>query len=211
MQFGGDKVCWKVNWFVFKLKPRCITIFVVGNNPVFWPMHPNCRNWCPATTLGMFFWVWFDLWRLPRETVSKSCSLLKVMLLFYNKLVHSLLHPTHAKKSIFLCAENMSNKILPQGGDQFSGDPCSVFHIFVLWHLTDTKQIGKDWGNPHKEKNMLIWAFLKQRFNPRCFLPKMQNIFRIVGLDVLTMTMVRNYSEMVFWWNFYFDGEIWWK
>ena len=89
-QFGEDNICWKVNRFVFKLKPRCITIFVVGNNPVSWPMHPNCRNWCPATTLGMFFWVWFDLWRLPRETVSKSCSLLKVMLLFYNKLVHSL-------------------------------------------------------------------------------------------------------------------------
>ena len=29
----------------------------------------------------MFFWVWFDLWRLPRETVSKSCSLLEVILL----------------------------------------------------------------------------------------------------------------------------------
>ena len=35
----------------------------------------------PCDSLGMYFWVWFDLWRLPRETVSKSCGLLEVILL----------------------------------------------------------------------------------------------------------------------------------
>ena len=43
---------------------------VIGNNPLSGPMQLNCWNWCPATTLGIIFWVWFDLWRLPRETVS---------------------------------------------------------------------------------------------------------------------------------------------
>ena len=66
-QFGGKSTCWKVICFQ---KPRCITITVIGNIPVSELMQPNCRDWCPATTLGMFFWVWFDLWRLLRETVS---------------------------------------------------------------------------------------------------------------------------------------------
>ena len=54
---------------------------VIGNTPLSGLMQLNCRNWCPATTLGIIFWVWFDLWRLPRETVSKPCSLLEVILL----------------------------------------------------------------------------------------------------------------------------------
>ena len=52
-------------------------------------MQPNCGNWCPATALGMIFWVRFDLWRLLWETVPFSCSLLEVVLLLNNKLVHS--------------------------------------------------------------------------------------------------------------------------
>ena len=51
---------------------------VTGNNPLSRPMQQNCRNWCPATTLGMIFWVWFDLWRLLWETISNSCSVLEV-------------------------------------------------------------------------------------------------------------------------------------
>ena len=38
---------------VFKQKPGCITITVIGNVPVSKLMQLNCRNWCPATTLGM--------------------------------------------------------------------------------------------------------------------------------------------------------------
>ena len=77
---GPEKaVLWKwIFWSVFKQKPGCITsdrkYSVVRANAT------NCRNWCPATTLGMSFWVWFDLWRLLRETVSKCCSLLEVIL-----------------------------------------------------------------------------------------------------------------------------------
>ena len=58
------------------------SLYVVRNILDSGPMQPNSWNWCPATTLGTLFWAWFDLWRLPRETVSKACSLLKVILLF---------------------------------------------------------------------------------------------------------------------------------
>ena len=75
---------------VLKQKPGCVTITVMGNIPDFGPMWPNCRNWCPATILGMTFWVWLDLWRFPWETVSKSSSLLEAFmfafLLHFNKL-----------------------------------------------------------------------------------------------------------------------------
>ena len=50
-QFGGNNVSWKVV-SVPKQKPGCVT-FCDGNNPVSGPMQPNCRNWCPATTLGI--------------------------------------------------------------------------------------------------------------------------------------------------------------
>ena len=50
-QFGGNNISWKVV-SVPKQKPGCVT-FCDGNNPVSGPMQPNCRNWCPATTLGI--------------------------------------------------------------------------------------------------------------------------------------------------------------
>ena len=78
-QFGENNICWEVIFFQAEAWMSCI--LCEGNIPVSGLMQPNCRNWFPATTLGMFFWVWFDLWRLPWETVSISCSLLEVILL----------------------------------------------------------------------------------------------------------------------------------
>ena len=66
---------------VLKQKPGCVTITVMGNIPDFGPMWPNCRNWCPATILGMTFWVWFDLWRFPWETVSSPALYWKLLCL----------------------------------------------------------------------------------------------------------------------------------
>ena len=45
----------------------------------------------------MFFWVWFDLWRLPWETVSKPCSLLEVLLLCTINLSSLYDHHTYIK------------------------------------------------------------------------------------------------------------------
>ena len=39
-QFGGNNISWKVV-SVPKQKPGCVT-FCDGNNPVSWPMQPNC-------------------------------------------------------------------------------------------------------------------------------------------------------------------------
>ena len=74
----GEK-CLLKSYFLFLKTEAWMYHRVIGNNPLSGPMYQqNCRNWCPATTLGMIFWVWFDLWRLLRETVSTCCSLLKV-------------------------------------------------------------------------------------------------------------------------------------
>ena len=78
-QFGENNICWEV--IFFQAEAWMSYILCEGNIPVSGLMQPNCRNWFPATTLGMLFWVWFDLWRLPWETVSISCSLLKVIML----------------------------------------------------------------------------------------------------------------------------------
>ena len=50
---------------------------VMGNIPESGPLQPDYRDWCTATILGTSFWVWFDLWRFPWETVSKSSILLE--------------------------------------------------------------------------------------------------------------------------------------
>ena len=93
---------------------------VIGNVPVSGLMQPNCRNWCPATTLGMFFWVWFDLWRLPRETVSKSCRLLEVILLItlnLSSLTSCILlfrcgYQFHLKWDVFFTTQNHVDQML---------------------------------------------------------------------------------------------------
>ena len=85
-QFPKRQFWWKLHLLksdmCFQAEAWMSHILSEGNIPVSGLKQPNCRNWCPATTLWMLFWVWFDLWRLPWETVSKSCSLLEVILLF---------------------------------------------------------------------------------------------------------------------------------
>ena len=75
------KTTFAEKWYFFQAEAWMSCILCEGNIPVSGLMQPNCRNWFPATTLGMLFWVWFDLWRLPWETVSIACSLLEVILL----------------------------------------------------------------------------------------------------------------------------------
>ena len=75
------KTTFAEKWYFCQAEAWMSCILCEGNIPVSGLMQPNCRNWFPATTLGMLFWVWFDLWRLPWETVSISCSLLEVILL----------------------------------------------------------------------------------------------------------------------------------
>ena len=111
---------WKwIFWSVFKQKPGCIIsdrkYSVVRANAT------NCRNWCPATTLGMFFWVWFDLWRLLRETVSKFCSLLEVILLLTINLstLSRSLHTCFSERRLCQKKNSICSKSLKQEKEKF--------------------------------------------------------------------------------------------
>ena len=72
------RTSWLKSEFVQAEAWMCHT--VMGNIPESGPLQPDCRDWCTATILGTSFWVWFDLWRFPWETVSKSSILLEVLL-----------------------------------------------------------------------------------------------------------------------------------
>ena len=88
-QFGGNNISWKVV-SVPKQKPGCVT-FCDGNNPVSGLMQPNCRNWCPATTLGINLLgvVWSG--STPPGNSFNFFQFIGSISAFYNKLVHSLM------------------------------------------------------------------------------------------------------------------------
>ena len=88
-QFGGNNISWKVV-SVPKQKPGCVT-FCDGNNLVSGPMQPNCRNWCPATTLGINLLgvVWSG--STPPGSSFNFSQFIESIYVFYNKLVHSLI------------------------------------------------------------------------------------------------------------------------
>ena len=62
------------------LEPRCgghppPSIFTYHNTSIF--KYSDCRNWCPATILGVLLWGWCDLWRLHAlwlEQFQTMCS-----------------------------------------------------------------------------------------------------------------------------------------
>ena len=86
-QFGGNNISWKVV-SVPKQKPGCVT-FCDGNNPVSGLMQPNCRNWCPATTLGINLLgvVWSG--STPPGNSFNFFQFIGSSYAFYDKLVHS--------------------------------------------------------------------------------------------------------------------------
>ena len=85
-QFGGNNISWKVV-SVPKQKPGCVT-FCDGNNPVSGLMQPNCRNWCPATTLGINLLgvVWSG--STPPGNSFNFFQFIESIYAFYNKLVY---------------------------------------------------------------------------------------------------------------------------
>ena len=84
------KKWWHVNtekWHPHTLSYEPGHIFVMGNIPLSGFVS---RNWCLATTLGINFWVWCDLWRLHCGNSFNILQFIGSNIALINKLVFSL-------------------------------------------------------------------------------------------------------------------------
>ena len=95
-------------------------IFKLGNIPLSGLVS---RNWCPATTLGIPFWVWCDLWWLQHGNSFIVLQFIGSDNALYNKLVHSQ-NPFQSALSPFCFGQNPSF-----GGGNWKSIPKSVLKI----------------------------------------------------------------------------------